>query len=85
MFTTRYAVSPYIKQIRFVFKGFNLQIKIMLSSFLQEANQLHRKYKALKQRGTQRSYGITFFSLPILQFRAVSDSHSAFICVTNNG
>jgi hypothetical protein len=30
VFTARYALSPYIKQIRFVFKGLNEDINVFL-------------------------------------------------------
>jgi hypothetical protein len=34
MFTARYALSPYIKQIRFVFKGLNEQIALHIHCVL---------------------------------------------------
>jgi len=47
----------------------------MLPSILQKANQLQGKHTALKQW----PYAITFFSP--FTVGAVSDSHSAFICL----
>jgi hypothetical protein len=36
VFTARYALSPYIKQIRFVFKGLNLVVYEVATELLKE-------------------------------------------------
>jgi hypothetical protein len=38
MFTARYALSPYIKQIRFVFKGLNRHLILIRLSYLSDSD-----------------------------------------------
>jgi hypothetical protein len=46
VFTARYALSPYIKQIRFVFKGLSKQLLIRFES--QQSFIKHNGYQFMK-------------------------------------
>jgi hypothetical protein len=45
VFTARYALSPYIKQIRFVFKGLINAVSMYVKSFEMLVKQLGGKFK----------------------------------------
>jgi hypothetical protein len=57
VFTARYALSPYIKQIRFVFTGLIFCSLYRLTTHLT-THQIDKKLEELRERDYQESLGV---------------------------